>query len=119
MPPDVFALPFLVSHKDSSGIFAIEAKVVAWQEARHEPASSDVVTLTIGEGTLHDADKGVFPLDGLELTFRVEHRRFEPIEVLNPGVLTEFQQEALLDGVASGLNELQRRLSPTSESEIS
>jgi hypothetical protein len=118
MSPDVFTLPFSVRHQDPGGIFAIEAKVVAWQEAGHEAASAETVTLTLGEGTLHDADKGVFPLNGLALTLRVDDRRFEPLEVLNPGVLSEFQQEALLDAVTNGLHALSSRVSPTPESDI-
>ncbi|MEZ5293663.1 MAG: hypothetical protein R2745_21445 [Vicinamibacterales bacterium] len=60
--------------------------------------------LTLGTGTLHDADKGHFPLAGLELTVRRIGDTFEPLAVVNPGVLSEFQQDGLLDAICSFLN---------------
>ena len=103
-------LPFPVSHRDPSGLFAIETTVVAWREERRESGQVGPVWLTLGVGLLHDADKGAFPLDGLELIVRVANGRIEPIGMLNPGVLSEFQQDALLDAVTSALNAAVRRL---------
>ena len=60
--------------------------------------------VTLGPGTLHDADKGAFGLDGLELAMRVASGEVLPVRVIEPGVLSEVQQEALLDGVSSALN---------------
>jgi hypothetical protein len=62
-----------------------------------------VVTLTFAGGTLHDADKGAFPLVGIELAMQPVNGRVEPVAVRNPGVLTEFQQEGLIDAVSSAL----------------
>jgi len=104
MQPGLLPVPFPVSHRDPSGLFAIETTVVAWREERRESGQTGPVSLTLGEGTLHDADKGAFPLDGLELIVRVANSRLEPVGVLNPGVLSEFQQDALLDAVTSALN---------------
>ena len=97
-------LPFTVSHRDPSDLFAIETTVVAWREDPRAPGQISPVSLTLGRGMLQDADKGPFPLDGLELIVRVANGRIEPVGVLNPGVLSEFQQEALLDAVGSALN---------------
>jgi hypothetical protein len=98
-----FTLPLAVTYRDDSGPFAVDLTVIDW---RSEPAAGEepAIRLTIGSGTLHDADKGPFPLDGLELSMRVADERFEPLTVLNPGVLSEFQQEGLLDAVSSYLN---------------
>jgi hypothetical protein len=104
MTPGVLSFPFSVSHRDPSGLFAIETTVVAWREDRGDAADVGAITLTLGAGTLHDADKGAFGLDGLELAMRVANGRIEPTRVLAPGVLSELQQEALLDAVSSALN---------------
>lgn len=98
-----FTLPLAVIYCDDSGPFAIDLTVVAW---RKEAASGQErsIVLTIGAGTLHDADKGSFPLDALEVSMRVASNRFEPLAILNPGPLTEFQQEGLLDAVCTYLN---------------
>lgn len=106
LPPPAspgFDLPLAVSYRDDSGPFAIDATVTAWRTA---PGSGEgpAITLTLGSGTLHDADKGAFPLDGLEMSMRLASDGFEPLAVLNPGVLSEFQQEGLLDAVSSYLN---------------
>ena len=106
--PDPFALPLAVVYRDPSSPFAIEATVTAWQTDDGGPGQAALVTLTIGSGTLHDADKGRFPIDGLAVTMRVTHGRMEPDAVLNPGVLSEFQQEGLLDAVSSFLNDVNR-----------
>jgi hypothetical protein len=102
-PSPGFALPLAVTYCDNSGPFAIDATLTSWRRyyAADEGAA---IRLTIGTGTLHDADKGSFPLDGLELLMRVANHGFEPLAVLNPGVLSEFQQEGLLDAVSSFLN---------------
>ena len=104
MPLDVLTLPFTVSHHDPSGLFVIETTVVAWREDRREPGQIYPVSLTLGAGTLHDADKGAFTLDGLELTLRISNRGSEPLSVRAPGALSEVQQEALLDAVCSVLD---------------
>ena len=96
------SLPISVSHRDHSGLFAIEATVIAWRETSDVP--SNVVTLTLGAGTLHDADKGAFPLDGLEVTLRLTDSRPEPLSVSEPGVLSEVQQEVLLDAISCALD---------------
>jgi hypothetical protein len=110
VPPDVTTLPFTVSHRDPSGLFAIETTVVTWREERRESGQVGPAYLTLGAGMLHDADKGTFPLDGVELIVRVTNGQVEPIGVLNPGVLSEFQQDALLDAVTSALNAAVRLL---------
>jgi hypothetical protein len=98
-----FTLPLAVTYRDDSCPFAVDLTVIDW---RSHPTSTEgrSITLTIGSGTLHDADKGPFPLDGLELSMRVASDGFEPLVVLNPGVLSELQQEGLLDAVSSYLN---------------
>lgn len=98
-----FAVPLAVSYRDESGPFAIDLTITACggDVARAEGSS---IRLTIGSGTLHDADKGAFPLDGIELSMRFAGAHLEPLAVLNPGVLSEFQQEGLLDAVSSFLN---------------
>ncbi len=90
MTSDSRTPPFTLIHRDPSGPFALEVTVSA-------------VTLTLGAGTLHDADKGTFPLAGLELAMHPVNGRVEPVAVRNPGVLTEFQQEGLIDAVSSAL----------------
>ena len=104
MLPDGLRLPLTVSDRDPSGLIVIETTVVTWREDRREPGQIYPVGLTLGGGSLHDVDKGAFPLDGLELIVRVANGQVEPIGVLNPGVLSEFQQDALLDAVACALN---------------
>jgi hypothetical protein len=100
MAPAAPTLPLPVRHRDCSGLFAVETTVVAWREHRPEER---LVTLTLGTGTLHDADKGAFGLEGLELTFRVVDDRVEPAGIPAPGVLSEVQQEVLLDAVSTAL----------------
>jgi len=117
VPPDVLTLPFTVSHRDPSGLFVVETTVVAWREDRRAPGQICPISLTLGSGTLQDADKGAFPLDGVELIVRVADGRIEPVGVLNPGVLSEFQQDALLDAVGSALNAAGRPLPPTIRSD--
>lgn len=102
-PPPSLTLPIAVTYRDASGPFAIDLVVTDCCGAAAS-ALEPTITLTIGSGTLHDADKGVFALDGLELTIRAAHGRFEPVAVVNPGVLSEFQQEGVLDAVSSYLN---------------
>ena len=116
--PRPFALPLTVSYRDPSSPFAVEATVTAWQTDEGEPGQAAVIKLTIGSGTLHDADKGRFPLDGLALTMRVTSGRMEPEAVLNPGVLSEFQQEGLLDAVSSYLNDITRTVNQNRRSDI-
>ncbi len=109
--PRPFALPLIVSYRDPSSPFRVEATLTELQMTDGQPEQAPVATLTIGSGTLHDADKGAFPLDGLALTLRVTNGRMEPEVVLNPGVLSEFQQEGLLDAVSRYLNDITRGLS--------
>jgi hypothetical protein len=115
VPSNALTLPFTVSHRDASGLFAIEATVVAWREEPRQPGQVCPIWLTLGPGTLRDADKGAFPLDGLELLVRVAHDGIEPIGVLNPGPLSDFQQEALLVLVAGAINDAGFRLSSPQE----
>ena len=102
MSLDDLTFPFTISHRDPSGLFAVEATVVAWREDGRE--AGEAVALTLGAGSLHDADKGTFPLEGLELTVRVANGRLEPIDMRRPGALSELQQDGLLDAVSSALN---------------
>ena len=116
--PRPFALPFIVSYRDPSSPFRVEATLTELQMTDGQPEQAPVATLTIGSGTLHDADKGAFPLDGLALTLRVTNGRMEPEAVLNPGVLSEFQQEGLLDAVSSYLNDITRTVNQNRRSDI-
>lgn len=108
MTPGAVSVPFAVSHRDPSGLFTIETSVVAWREDRREAGEPGAIVITLGAGTLHDADKGAFRLDGLELAMRVANGRFEPARVLEPGVLSELQQEALLHAVSMRLHDIQK-----------
>lgn len=102
MPTAPVALPLPLACQDPSGPFALQATVTAWTS---DPGPDAPITLTLGHGTLHDADKGRFALHGLVLQLRlVDGTRYEPVAVLRPGVLTEFQQAGLLDAVAGALN---------------
>ncbi len=91
---------FTLSYRAPSDLFAIEATV-------------STITLTFETGTLHDADKGAFPLDGLDLAMHLVNGRVEPVAVRNPGVLTEFQQEGLIDAVSSALHSVAGPVPPT------
>jgi hypothetical protein len=102
MAPDRTNRPFTLSHRDPAGLFALEATVGA-------------VTLTFAGGTLHDADKGAFPLAGLQVAMHPVNGRLEPGAVRNPGELTEFQQEGLLDAVRSALGLVVAPHTPTSK----
>src|SRR5262245_44996153 len=62
-PSPGFSLPLAVTYRDDSGPFAIEAMVTAWRRALAS-GEGPAIILTLGPGTLHDADKGAFPLDG-------------------------------------------------------
>jgi hypothetical protein len=101
--PLAVTLPLAVRYRDPAGPFAIDATVVAWRVEERERGAG-MVRLTLGSGTLDDADKGRFPLVGLELTMRLTDSGVEPAAVLNPGVLSEFQQDGLLDAVSTCLN---------------
>lgn len=104
MFPEFPVLPLLLSWHDPSGPFALEATVTDWQPAgRTRPAG--VVTLTLGTVTFDDADKGRYALVDVVLTLREEEGRLEPVALLTPGALSEFQQAGLLDAVASALND--------------
>lgn len=97
-PPCPFTLPLTVRYHDVSGPLAVDATVT---DCRPQ---TGVVWCRIGTGTLHDADKGPFPLDGLELTLLVAGGRFAPRAVVGRADLSEFQREGLLDAVCSVLN---------------
>jgi hypothetical protein len=107
--PVGFPLPLTLSFHDPASPFAVEATVIAAKVDERGPGQGMSMTLTVGAGSLHDADKGTFPLKDLELTLSVTNGRIEPVAVLNPGVLSEFQQDGLLDALTSALNELNRR----------
>ena len=103
--PESLALPLTLTYRDSSGPFVLETTVTACHPlAGAGPA--DAFTLTLGSGTLHDADKGRFALDGVVLTLRLTRGRFEPVALVTPGALSDFQQAGLLDAVASAFNHL-------------
>ncbi len=104
MTSDPSGLPLAVSHRDPSGLFAIETTVVAWREAHSTSSRVRVVVLTLGGGTLRDADKGSLPLDGLTVAMHIADGRLEPGDVPEPGPLSELQQDALLDAVRTALD---------------
>lgn len=98
------SLPFTARHTDPSGPLALEAAIVGWtphgdtEGPRHFRCS-------LGHGQLFDIDRGPFPLLGLELVLQVSPAGgLEPGFVANPGGLSEFQQEWLLDAVCRVLN---------------
>jgi hypothetical protein len=103
-----FRFPLTVSYRDPASLFAIEATLTESSTEDGGTGGTAVMTLTIGLGTLHDADKGPFAIDGLRLTLRVTRGRLEPVAVLNPGSLSEFQQAGLLDAISNFLNRMDR-----------
>lgn len=109
--PGPFSLPFSLRHLDPDGPLAVEATIVAWAAGPVAGGGSCQVRCALGDGTLEDVDKGRFPLQGLELVLEsAPSGLLAPGLVANPGILSEFQQEWLLDAVCSVLNDLAARL---------
>jgi hypothetical protein len=96
-----FRFPQAVSYQDDSSPFRIDATLGRWQIA--EGGEGNRIEITIATGTLRDIDKGNFPLAGVVLTLLVDGQMI-PVEVVNPGPLSELQQEGLLDAVSTYLN---------------
>lgn len=100
------SLPFRLHHLDPTSPLDIDVTIVGWQARGVSGLGADVFWCALGDGLLHDADKGLFPLAGLELTLEaLPGGALEPGAITNPGVLSEFQQAWLLDAVCSVLNE--------------
>jgi len=103
--PGPATLPLAVRHADPSGPLALETSIVAWHRQETAAGGAAGFLCVLGEGLLFDDDKGRFPVAGLELALRRSSSgAFEPGALTNPGVLSEFQQEWLLDAVCSVLN---------------
>jgi hypothetical protein len=94
------AFPSAVAYRDASNPFTIDATLGQWQIS----GSGSRVHIHIAGGMLQDADKGAFPLSGLVIAMRLA-LKMEPVEVVNPGVLSELQQVGLLDAVSTYLND--------------
>ena len=95
-------IPDAVSHQEPEAPFRVEMKLGDWQIPDH-PLSP--VRITIASGVLHDTDKGAFPLDGLHLSVLLAGSGVEPVEILNPGSLSELQQAVLLDALITALTD--------------
>jgi hypothetical protein len=96
-----FQFPQAVSHQDDSSPFRIDATLGRWQI--DESGSGNRIEITIASGTLRDIDKGIFLLSGMIVTLLVA-AEMTPAAVVNPGPLSELQQEGLLDAVGTYLN---------------
>jgi hypothetical protein len=96
-----FQFPQAVSYQDGSSPFRIDATLGQRQIA--EGGSGNSVDITVASGTLRDSDKGNFQLAGVVLTTLVAGE-MTPMAVVNPGPLSELQQEGLLDAVSTYLN---------------
>jgi hypothetical protein len=90
-----------VRYQDDSSPFRIDATMGDWQIA--ERGEGNRIEITITSGTLRDIDKGNFSLSGVVLTLRVDGQMI-PGAVVNPGPLSELQQEGLLDAAGTYLN---------------
>jgi len=105
--PGPGSLPFRLRHRDPTGPLAIDTTIVAWRARGASGLGAEVFWCALGAGILHDADKGPFSVEGLELTLHIPPGGvLEPGAIANPGVLSEFQQEWLLDAVCIALNDL-------------
>jgi hypothetical protein len=96
-----FQFPQTLRYQDGSSPFSVEATLGQWCIA--EGAAGNCIEITIASGTLRDIDKGTFSLSGIALTFLVDGQ-ITPVAVVNPGPLSELQQEGLLDAVGTYLN---------------
>ncbi len=93
-------VPAAVFYQEPGAPFRVELLLGSWQISD----SQSPVRITIASGVLHDTDKGPFVLDGIQLSVSLSPAAgVEPLEVLNPGVLSELQQAGLLDAVATTL----------------
>lgn len=96
-------IPETVSyHETEAPPFRVELILGDWR-IPDRPLSP--VRITIASGVLHDTDKGSFPLDGIHLSVLLAGPGVEPVEVLNPGPLSELQQAVLLDAVVTALTD--------------
>lgn len=93
-------IPETVSHQEPETPFRVELILGDWR-IPDQPLSP--VRITIASGILHDTDKGAFSLDGIHLSVLLAGTGVEPVEVLNPGPLSELQQAVLLDAVVTAL----------------
>jgi hypothetical protein len=96
-----FLFPQAIRYQDGSSPFRIDATLGRWQIA--EGGEGNRIEISIATGTLRDIDKGNFPLAGVVLTLLVNGQMI-PGVVVNPGPLSELQQEGLLDAVSTYLN---------------
>jgi hypothetical protein len=96
-----FQFPQTIRHQDASSPFSVEATLAQWRIP--EGDAGNCIEITIASGTLRDIDKGIFSLSGIALTLLVDGR-MTPVAVVNPGPLSELQQEGLLDAVGTYLN---------------
>jgi hypothetical protein len=96
-----FQFPQAVCYQDDSSPFSIDATLGRWQIA--EGREGNRIEITIASGTLRDIDKGIFYLSGIVLIVLVDGE-MTPVAVVNPGPLSELQQEGLLDAVGTYLN---------------
>ena len=90
-----------IRYQDDSSPFHIDAILGRWQIA--ECGEGNRIEITIASGTLRDIDKGNFPLAGVVLTLLVDGQMISGAMV-NPGPLSELQQEGLLDAVSTYVN---------------
>jgi hypothetical protein len=93
--------PQTIRYHNASSPFSIEATLGQWRIP--EGDAGNCIEITIATGTLRDIDKGNFPLAGVVLTLLVDGQ-MTPVAVVNPGPLSELQQEGLLDAVSTYLN---------------
>jgi hypothetical protein len=96
--------PSSVEYRDPSSPFTVDATLGECQIVPDGSGHLAGLNITIGRGVLQDVDKGSFPLSGTILNMRVA-LKLEPVEVLNPGPLSELQQIGLLDAVGAYLND--------------
>jgi hypothetical protein len=96
-----FQFPRAVCYQGDSSPFRIDATLGRWQI--DESGAGNRIEITIASGTLRDIDKGIFLLSGMIVTLPVAGQ-MTPAAVVNPGPLSELQQEGLLDAVGTYLN---------------
>ena len=111
--------PNQISDRDPTSPFTITAQLGAWQVGNGSSAQILSVTIPIASGTLEDQDKGTFPLAGINLSMDValeilsqgqqmslkfNLQAVNPVQVVNPGNLSELQQLGLLDAAAAYLS---------------
>jgi len=92
-------VPGAITHQEPDAPFRIELSLGDWHVA--DPGNR--LDITVASGFLHDIDKGSYPLDGIRLSLSWKGANVEPVEVLNPGALSELQQAGLMDAAATAL----------------